>query len=61
MAVGVLEAAKYRKYPGIAVSAAAFEAGGRPGEGLVSLVRRLGRALPLARRAQAISDVWQAL
>ena len=54
-----LERTKYRKYPGVPVTAAALETGGRPGEGLTLLVRRMGRGMTPSDGAIFLSGAWR--
>ena len=49
-AAHMLETNKYRKYPGVQVTPAALETGGRPGDGSVNLIRKLGRNMNKTER-----------
>ena len=59
VAAHMLEINKYRKYPGVQVTPAALESGGRPGDGLVNLIRKLGRNMNKTERAKFIDEAWQ--
>ena len=58
VAAHMLEINKYRKYPGVQVTPAALESGGRPGDGLVNLIRKLGRNMNKTERAKFIDEAW---
>ena len=59
VAAHMLEINKYRKHPGVQVRPAALESGGRPGDGLVNLIRKLGRNMNKTERAKFIDEAWQ--
>ena len=55
----MLDTIEYRRYPGVQVTPAALETVGRPGDGVVNLIRKLGRNVNKTERAKFIDEAWQ--